>query len=228
MKKSNKEINVIQGLQLSTEQVKEYQKQKAQIKQQAYERIKTEVQTTLTESGFNISEMTVQEQLTEFYVQKYDSPEINAIIFNSFRKYNNSILTMDDIKQDIYLMLCNTKAKDLKIGYVYRYIKYFANDSCKNAINQYRRYMGNAKNPSTEQDNADFSDAITYRADPYQHMDEYDMYTDDFLSRLKRKQKEYCRMIQEGYTSREMRKKLHIDPDNMKNKIKNAMIQYGF
>ena len=100
-----KKSDVIRGLQLSTEQVKRYQKQKTAIKQQTYECIETEVQTTLTENGFNISKMTVQEQLIEYYAIKYDSPEINAIVYNSFRKYNNSILTMDDIKQDIYLMI---------------------------------------------------------------------------------------------------------------------------
>ena len=84
--------------------------------------------------------MTVQEQLIEYYAIKYDSPEINAIVYNSFRKYNNSILTMDDIKQDIYLMFLDTKIKNLKTGYFFRYVKIFANNSCLNAINQYRLY----------------------------------------------------------------------------------------
>lgn len=135
-----KKSDVIRGLQLSTEQVKRYQKQKTAIKQQTYECIETEVQTTLTENGFNISKMTVQEQLIEYYAIKYDSPEINAIVYNSFRKYNNSNLTMDDIKQDIYLMFLDTKIKNLKTGYFFWYVKIFANNSCLNAINQYRLY----------------------------------------------------------------------------------------
>lgn len=219
-------VNVKQALQMTDAEYKAYQRQKAQLTLSRNEQIENEVIQALHKHGYHIEHMTANEQLAAYYSIMYDSNAINAIIFNTYRRYNNDILTIDDIKNEVFIRLSTTK-QDLKLHYLYRYVKYFANDACKVAINQYRTYMGNAQNIDTENENADFLDSISYQSDCYRHMDDYNIFTMDFLQSLKNdKQRQFVWAIHDGYTCQQIEKALGINYSRMKKQIARQYILY--